>query len=96
MSKQTKSDKKFNLTITGLWEKRNGTYMSPPLGQAQFDAIQQVEAGGKLLIRFTPEEYLTKESVPEASIEYLSKADVEAYAAKGNYTNNKSVEEDTI
>jgi hypothetical protein len=98
----TKDGKKVNLTLTGLWEKRGGIFMSPPLGQLQFDAFQQVEPGGRILFKITPSEYrVGNERVPEASIEYMTKEETEAFFAKngkGGYASKQSasVEEDTI
>jgi hypothetical protein len=73
-------NKKYNLKVAALWATRSGTmYMSMPVDDQVFDALQQVEKGGKLVFKVLAEESRSKDTSPHAYLEFMSKEDVETY-----------------
>lgn len=79
----TKGDKsKFNLTLSPLKESNNGNLtwiISPEV----FDALQKVEVGGMLIVKRLAEKSRKHERSPSAYLEYVDKADVDAFKSKG-------------
>jgi hypothetical protein len=76
------TNKKFNLTIAPLWVTKNGHMMSIEIGPEHFDKIQQLEKGGKLMVKMLPEDKRRSETSPNAYLEYISKEDVQAFKNK--------------
>lgn len=72
--------KKFNKTIAPLWTSQYGGFYTYVKDEA-FDALQEVEKGGMLVIKTVPEKSRAKETSPHAYLEYVSKADLEASRA---------------
>jgi hypothetical protein len=79
MSNTKNEEKKFNTTIVPLWTTQNGNMFSMVVGPEHFDALQQVEIGGKLFIKMLPEDRRKSEKSPNAYLEYVSKEDVAKY-----------------
>ena len=91
MSNETKSDKKFNLTLARAYPIKNG-YWSVDIGAAELDAILQIEAGGRLVIKTVPEESRKNENSPHAYFQYMTPAEVAEFKKKvadKKTTNNK-------
>lgn len=64
------SNKEFNLSVTPLWYNTNGNLRGLVVDKAVYDAIQKVEVGGKLFVKFL-EKKKDKKS-PDAYIEYIT------------------------
>jgi hypothetical protein len=77
MSKnQTNSDRKYNTTLAGLYQTKNGNMYSLVIDPRNYDALTNIEVGGKLFVRFLTDE--TKEKFeakgkkpPAAFLEYI-------------------------
>lgn len=70
--------KDFNLTLAPLWNTKNGAgFISIEIKDEQFDAIQQVRKGGKLLVKFAPQ--AATENSPNAYLEYLTPEKIKSF-----------------
>lgn len=76
--KKPSSEKKdYNLRLAWLKPTKNGNMTSKSIDDDMYDAIQQIEPGGKFFIK-----QLTDEDGEEyAALEYMSKDKVDAYKA---------------
>lgn len=91
------SEKKYNLKLSALWgTKYEGLYFSMPVDAMVFDALQQVEKGGKLVFRAIPEERRKHDKSPHAYLEYMSKEEVEASSKFRGKPKAAAAEEDDI
>lgn len=83
--------KKYNKTITGLWYSRSGKVLrTMPVDPRAFDILSRfanndLEIGGRLQINFLTEEaranHKEPDKAPHAYLEYVSKADEDAFNA---------------
>lgn len=71
--------KTYNLSVTPLWNTRNGNLMGIKITDEIYDALQRVEKGGKLMVRFLPDESRKQDTSPHAYIDYISKESVHAF-----------------
>lgn len=73
---------KYNLTVSRLYEtvNKSGNYMSVEITPEEFDAIQKIGLGGRLLVKLN--KFRKSEKSPHAYLEYLSKEEFEAMVAK--------------
>jgi len=79
----SKTDKKeFNLSLVPMWDTKSGNAFSIEIGPAHYDALQQVEVGGKLFFKRLPEERRKSENSPNAYLEYVRKEEVAKYKAE--------------
>ena len=75
--------KKYNLTLAPFWTAKGGNrYMSIVITPEHVEAFKAVEAGGRLTFKVLDDEARAKDVSPNAYLEYITKADVEAYKAK--------------
>lgn len=75
--------KYLNTKLAAMWAYREGSlYMSMPVDDMVFDALQNVEKGGKLVLKILKEESRRSEKSPYAYLEYISKDDVDAFQAR--------------
>jgi hypothetical protein len=81
MNKSTEK-KEFNLTLAPMWDTKNGNAFSIEIGPEHYDALQQVEVGGKLFLKRLPEERRKSENSPNAYLEYVSKEEVAKFKAE--------------
>lgn len=92
MAKETKTDRKYNLTAAAFWRtKTDGNAITMPIDERSLKQIVAVcdaakELGGKLLIRMVPEtrreKFPNPETAPNFFLEYMSKEEVEKFAAQ--------------
>lgn len=66
----------YNKTLASLYTTKNGNLYSLKVDNVNFDALQSVEIGGKLFIRFLSDETKDKieargKKAPEAFLEYM-------------------------
>jgi hypothetical protein len=83
-SKNVSVDKEgnFNLTVAALWEKQSGNLMSMQVDDQVFEALKKIQPGGKLFVKFLAEESRTKDTAPNAFLEYISPAKCAEFNAK--------------
>lgn len=72
-------EKKYNLSVTPMWNTRNGNLMGFEIGPEQYDALQRLEKGGKLMVRFLRPDQRKNDRSPDAYLEYLTASEVERY-----------------
>ena len=84
------SDKKYNLNVVPLWETANGNFKSIKIKREHFDAIQQIEEGGMLLVKILPDTARKSEDSPNAMLEYVSPADLAAYKNRMSATTSEN------
>ncbi len=76
------TEKKYNVTVAGLWKTKTGSLMSMPVDARVLDALKNAsEGGGKLVIKFLREESRKTEKSPHAFLEYMSKEEVDGFSA---------------
>lgn len=84
------NDQKYpNITITGLWETKGGHLRSAALDAKAVEALTAaLELGGKIFIRQRSEASIASSKNPEKSptyyLEFVPKAEVDAYKNKHN------------
>lgn len=52
----SQTEKKYNESITSLYEKKSGNLMSMPVDDYVMDKLKHVKPGGKLMVRYLTEE----------------------------------------
>lgn len=93
-------NKKFNTTVTALWGTKTGNQMSMKIDAKAFDqiraALEEVEIGGRLMVKKVSEETRQKfrnpDNAPEYFLEYMSKQQVEEWEAKNPRNRNREDE----
>lgn len=73
--------KKFNLTLSRAFKIKGGVW-SADIGPAEFDALQQVKLGGKLVYRELKEESRKSDKSPHGYFEYMTPEEVQAFKNK--------------
>lgn len=73
--------KKFNLTLSRAFKIKGGVW-SADIGPAEFDALQQVKLGGKLVYRELKEESRKSDKSPHGYFEYMTPEEVRAFKNK--------------
>lgn len=76
----TTSTKKFNLTVSPLWETEGGNLISLEINPEIYDALQKVKIGGKLFVKTNAAKNKHAKS-PQKYLEYMSVEDVAAFKA---------------
>lgn len=82
-------DERYGYTLSGAYTTRAG-FWSLPIRAQEFDALQKIEIGGRLVLNLVPEEAREKNpKLPHAFFKYLSakqvaKADEEYEKRRGN------------
>ncbi len=76
------NEKKFNMTICPLWSDKFGGFSGLVINDEIFDALQQLEKGGRLVIKTLKPESRKSEKSPHAYLEYISKEDVATIATR--------------
>jgi hypothetical protein len=82
-------NKKYNLTITPMWETKNQNLMSIEITEDILQALDKVEVGGKLFIKRLEEDRRKNDKSPHAYLEYLDPSEVAAYKAKQSPSKSK-------
>lgn len=77
-----KEAKKYNLSLSPLWQTRAQNLMGIEVDDKILEALSQVKAGGKLFIKFLEEDKRKNDKSPHAYLEYLSPEEVAAYKAR--------------
>jgi hypothetical protein len=80
------TDKKFNLTISPMWDTKNGNLMGMEITKEHYDALQNVEEGGKLMVKFVKSR--KGDTSPHAYLEYITKEEVRQFKAQRAATDN--------
>lgn len=92
---------KLNLTLAPLWYTKSGngnltcSLKNEKTLREIADAVAQLEVGGRLLLKFLPEERRKIENSPHAYLEYIS-ADKVAEFQSGSYSKSSKTEEEVI
>lgn len=83
----TKKKYRNNLSVTPLWESKGGNLLSLKIDDELFDKLQQIEKGGKLIVRHVPAKDGASEKRPQAYLEYMTKEDLAQVARElgGNF-----------
>jgi len=81
----------YNLSISPLWYNQRGNLRGLVVDKEVYDAIQKVEIGGKLLIKFLDGK--KGEKTPDAYLEYLTPAKLAALRTEFNAAEGKTTEE---
>lgn len=79
MNKNNKGNKEFNLTLSRGYAIRNG-FWSVDIGPEEFDAIQNIEQGGRLVFKVVGNKKTDKS--PDGYFEYISKDKVQQFKAE--------------
>ena len=72
------SDKKYNLTLSRGYKTKNGAW-STDIGAAEFDALQQVQLGGRIVWRELDEKSRKKETSPHGYFQYMTPDEVKEF-----------------
>ena len=74
------NNKKYNLTLSPMYKAgKNDNFISIEITPAIFDALQNIEIGGKLFFKQTKQKKTDKS--PDAYLEYISKDEVDRFKA---------------
>lgn len=94
-----KDPKDYNVSVSALWETRNGNMLSMKIDARALDkiraALEQVEVGGKLIVKRLSEDSRSKfqstDRAPHFFLEYITKEQVAEYerAASGAQFQNQ-------
>lgn len=76
-------NKKFNLTLSRGYKTKNGAW-STDIGAAEFDALQQVQLGGRLVWRELEEKSRKNEQSPHGYFQYMTPEEVKAFKTKAS------------
>lgn len=74
--------KKYNLTVSPLWNTAGGNFVSLEITDEIFDNLQRVAKGGKLFVKTTKPEYRKNENSPHAYLEFMDADSVREFRAK--------------
>lgn len=83
-------NRKYNTTLTALWSTKKGHAMSMKIDARNYDkikaALEEVEIGGKFIVKALTEETRGKfqdpEKAPNFFLEYIPKGEVERFEAE--------------
>lgn len=74
------ADKKdYNLTVARMYTTKSGNVRSLRIMDDELEALQSVEKGGMLLLKFVPEDRRKNDKSPHAYLEYVKPADVDTF-----------------
>lgn len=76
--KKFEEKKKYNLSLARAYKTKLG-YWSTDIGAEEFDALQKIELGGRLVIQILTDEQRKKDTSPHAYFQFMSKEDVEKF-----------------
>lgn len=76
MSERNTQSKKYNQTLAGLFESKAGNLYSLVLDPRNYEALTNIEVGGKIFVRYLTEETKAKieakgKKAPTAFLEYM-------------------------
>ena len=72
------TEKKFNLSVSPLKRSRNG-HLSWLVTEETIAKLQEIEIGGRLMIKMVPEDRKKNERSPDAYLEVISPEDVRKF-----------------
>jgi hypothetical protein len=81
--------KKFNLSVTPLKRSANGN-LTWIVNEEALEKLQEIEVGGRFMIKMVPEDRKKHERSPDAYFEYISVDDVRRFR-EANKTENDSL-----
>lgn len=73
--------KKYNLSLARAFKIKGGVW-SADIGPAEYDAIQQVKLGGRLVYRELKEESRKSEKSPHGYFQYMTPEEVKAFKSQ--------------
>lgn len=89
-----KEKTEYNLGVASLWEWSNGSLGSMEVDAKVFDALQQVQIGGRLVVREATSRKTDKS--PTHYLEYIEPGKMGKPAAKGSRRPPADADEDTL
>jgi len=75
------SNTKFNITLARAYKTKRG-YWSIDITAEEYDAIQKIQMGGRLILKEIPEESRKNDKSPQAYFEYMQPHEVKQFKEK--------------
>lgn len=82
-------NKKFNLSLARAYKIKGGVW-SVDIGPAEFDAIQKIGLGGRLVYKELAEESRKSANSPHGYFQFMTAEEVKAFKAKAGSRNKVS------
>lgn len=94
MAEQNKQNSKFNLSIAPLWLTKSGNLASITVSDQTLDALKNVKPGGKIIVKFLPEERRRNQDSPNAYLEFMTKEHMDEFKRKRQEAEKSSENDD--
>lgn len=94
MAEQNKQNSKFNLSIAPLWMTKSGNLASITVNDQTLEALKNVKPGGKIIVKYLPEERRRNQDSPNAYLEFMTKEHMDEFKRKRQEAEKSSENDD--
>lgn len=96
MAEQNKQNSKFNLSIAPLWMTKSGNLASITVNDQTLEALKNVKPGGKIIVKYLPEERRRNQDSPNAYLEFMTKEHMDEFKRKRQEAEKSNPENDDV